>query len=574
MNKNSLFWLLLFVVFIIFSFKSLVLPGYFPIHDELQAGRLYQMDLCIRDGQIPCRWVPDMGYGYGYPLFNFYPPLPFYVGEIFHLAGLGYLDSVKIIFILGLIFSGLFAYLLGKELWGGYGGLVVGIFYLYAPYHAVDVYVRGAVNEFWGLVFIPAIFWSVLKIAKEGKRWHYVFNAIFFACLLLSHNLIAFFVFPAVLVWFLFLVWYFRKPFKGIFFFTASLIWGIGLAAFFSFPVIFEQKYVHIESMFTDYFNYQGHFATVNQLFLSRFWGFGPSRWGPEDGLAFPIGQIHWLTGVIALIIFAFLRLRSKKREILLVGHFFLLFLGYAFLAHQRSYQIWQIIPILATVQFPWRFVGLSSFFVTVLSGSFFLLIKDERKAQVLVALMIAGVFLFNFSFFQPERIIQVSDKEKLFSSSGWRKLQSDAINDYLPIYAKVTPTTSAPSLPIFIKESGDILNFKKGTDWEEFTAITTPKAMVQLPLYYFPGMKVWVNGNEVKTSYDNLFGLITFELFENKNIIKVKLTNTPVRQISNIVSLVSWLLLLGCFAVKAKSFINKQALGMLKLRGGNKSGN
>lgn len=549
MSKDKIFGIIIFIFFIVLSFKSLLLPGYFTMHDDLQAGRLYQMDLCVKDGQIPCRWIPDMGYGYGYPLFNFYPPLPYYIGEILHLIGFSFLDSVKILFILGLIFSGLFAYLLGKELWGKYGGFVVGTFYLYAPYHAVDVYVRGALNEFFGLVFLPAVFWSVLKIAKEGKNNYCVFSALFFGCLLLSHNLIAFFVFPSLFLWFLFITWYFKKPFRRIFYFILSLLWGIGMAAFFSFPVIFEQRYVHIDTMFMGYFNYLAHFATINQLFLSRFWGYGASLWGPEDGMSFTIGQVHWLTGVIAFILFTFLWFKKRKREIFLISLFFLLFLGYAFLSHQRSSFVWQTIPILAAVQFPWRFVGISSFFVTLLSGSFFILIRDQKKALFVAVLMAIGVFLSNITFFQPEKILNTTDAEKLFSAKGWNKLQTDAIFDYLPIYAKEPPTTPAPNSPLFIEGTGEVLNFQKGTDWEQFsTESVSPGSIIQTPLYDFPGMKVWINGKETIISHDNFLGLISFELPAGASRVKVKLTNTPIRFFSNIVSLASWFLLLGYF--------------------------
>ena len=90
--KNWLFALIVLVATGIAS-RDLFKAGYFSIHDDLQVGRLYEMDLCFRDGQIPCRWVPDMGYGYGYPLFNYYPPLPFYFGELVHAAGFSIIDS-------------------------------------------------------------------------------------------------------------------------------------------------------------------------------------------------------------------------------------------------------------------------------------------------------------------------------------------------------------------------------------------------------------------------------------------------------------------------------------------------
>jgi len=555
-KKIKSFWWIIFLVLIAFpTFWRLLGPGYFPMHDDLQVGRLYQMDLCWRDGQIPCRWVPDMGYGYGYPLFNYYPPLPYYVGEIFHLLGFSYINTVKLLFILGLIFSGLFAYLLGKELWGKYGGWVVGIFYLYAPYHAVDVYVRGALNEFWGLVFFPAVFWAMLKLIKEKKNFWVGVLAFFYGLLLLSHNLMAFFITPALAIWGIFLVWYFKKPWRNLLKLFLGGLWGVGLAAFFVLPVIFERKFVHIETMFIGYFNYLAHFATVKQLFFSRFWGYGPSVWGPQDGMAFPLGQLHWFFPTIFLILFTilFIKKRINLRLYFLFAFYYLLFLGAAFLSHQRSSFIWERISFLANMQFPWRFVGLSSFFVSVLSGSIFFLIKNKKQSLVLTLILSLLVFVFNFSFFRPEKILKITDQEKLFSAQGWHKLQTDAIFDYLPIYAPQPPAGPAPLKPWFAKgEGGEIKNFQKGTNWEKFELNVKGESIIKLPLYDFPGWQVLVNGQPVEINHENDLGLISFHLGAGSYQVEAKLKNTPIRQLSNLISLISWVAMVW-FVVKFK---------------------
>ena len=62
----------------------LVAPS-FKHHDDVSIIRLYEMDRCFKDGQIPCRWVPDLGNLYGYPLFNYYAPLPYYFGWLIYL---------------------------------------------------------------------------------------------------------------------------------------------------------------------------------------------------------------------------------------------------------------------------------------------------------------------------------------------------------------------------------------------------------------------------------------------------------------------------------------------------------
>ena len=48
---------------------------YFTHHDDVQIIRLYEINKCIIDHQIPCRWVPDLGGLYGYPIFNYYAPI-------------------------------------------------------------------------------------------------------------------------------------------------------------------------------------------------------------------------------------------------------------------------------------------------------------------------------------------------------------------------------------------------------------------------------------------------------------------------------------------------------------------
>lgn len=540
-------WLILLILIALPTFWRLLGPGYFSMHDDLQIGRLYEMGLCIQDGQVPCRWVPDMGYGYGYPLFNYYPPLPYYLGIIFHFLGFSYIYSIKILFILGLVFSAIFAYLLGKELWGKYGGMVAAVFYLYAPYHAVDVYVRGSLNEFWGLVFFPAVFWAVLKIVKEKKKIFIATLAFFFGLLLLSHNLMAFFIIPFLIAWALFLIFYLKKPKKVIWPLLLSGIWGIGLAAFFTLPVLFERNLAHIETMFIGYFNYLAHFADLKQLFLSRFWGFGSSFWGPGDDMAFPLGQFHWVAGVIIAIIFGILFLKKRKKESFLVFFFFIFFLLTAFLTHQRSNFIWERVSLLSTLQFPWRFLALSSFFLSMLSGAVFLLIKKKKQTVVLAFLMIIAVFAFNISFFKPEKIIKITDEEKLFSAKGWEKLQTDAIFDYLPIYAEKPPGEPAPENPLFEEGEGVITEYQKGTDWLKFKVeVKSESSRIRIPVFYFPNWTVLVDNRVIDFTYDNEFALLNVNLKQGEYEVKAFLRDTPVRTISNLVSSLSWLFLAG----------------------------
>src|SRR3989344_5879342 len=100
------YWQILLIVGLsLITAWPLFVPGYFSHHDDLQVMRIFEMRKCFSDFQIPCRWVPDMGYGNGYPIFNFYSVFPYYLGALASFA-IGYIGAAKLLFFLPLILGG------------------------------------------------------------------------------------------------------------------------------------------------------------------------------------------------------------------------------------------------------------------------------------------------------------------------------------------------------------------------------------------------------------------------------------------------------------------------------------
>ena len=151
----------------------LFLPGYFSHHDDLQVMRIFEMRKCIEDFQIPCRWVPDMGFGNGFPLFNYYGVFPYYIGAILSFA-FGFIGAAKSLFFIVLLMGGITMYLLGEKIGGKWVGLTSGILYLFAPYRSLDAYVRGAISESFALAIIPLVFYFGLRLAKEKTSVNFV----------------------------------------------------------------------------------------------------------------------------------------------------------------------------------------------------------------------------------------------------------------------------------------------------------------------------------------------------------------------------------------------------------------
>jgi hypothetical protein len=322
-----------------------------------------------------------------------------------------------------------------------------------------------------------------------------------------------------------------------------AFLWGAGFAGFFLLPVVFEKQFVHVETMISGYFNYLAHFVSLRQLFFFSHWGYGSSELGPYDDLSFFIGTMQWVFSVIALVIaFVF---RKKEKVFPIVIFLFLTGLAATFMTHQRSSFIWSKVTILSYFQFPWRFLTIITFATSLLSGYVIYNIKNKKIGILLCTFMVFLVLLLNGLYFRPREWYDIGDKEK-FSGALWEKELTISIYDYLPIYAKFPPDKEAPLKPTVTEGMADFSSYTKGSDWQRGEAIvSSEKAKIVLPLYYFPGFKVWVDGKEAKTiDHDNDLGLISFYLPNGSHKVYTKLSKTPVRVLGDYLSLGSILIL------------------------------
>lgn len=530
--KNKL--LLFLVIFLaIFSASNLFRPGYFPMHDDMQAMRLLQMEKCIDDGQIPCRWVPDMGYGYGYPQFNFYGPFPYYISYLFRPFGLSALGSVKAGFVLANLVAGLGIFILARSLFGAAAGFLGALLYLYAPYRAVDFYVRGAFSELWALSLFPWIFLGIKQVA-ERKKYSEIWLALSLGALLTTHNISSLMIAPFAFAWAVALLYQNKRYFKSAFLrLSLSGIWGVFLSSYYLLPVWFEKQYVHTETLLMGYFDYHRHFVSISQLLFNTFWGYGTSELGVYDGMALSIGILIWSLAFVSALL---LLVSQKYKKYVFVILFLTSGFISLFMAHSRSVIFWDSLPLMAYFQFPWRFLAPATFFLSLAASS---LTIHFRAKKYLLLVLASLTLIFYANYHKPQRWIEINDEQK-FSGENWRLQQTISIYDYLPIYAQRPPSERAPNTLIPIE--GEILVNQKsaGTDWLRYEVkIISESAVFQIPQFYFPGWKVFANSTSKPISYNNKLGLMQFQLERGDHIIEAKLLDTSIRKLGNILSLV-----------------------------------
>lgn len=555
---------ILILIFSFFAFKPLLVNGFFPIHDDTQVARTFEMTKALRDGMFPVRWSQDLGYGFGYPIFNFYDPLSYYISGLIGLLGFDALFSTKLMVILAIVLSGFSMYLLSKEFFGKKGGLFSSLLYILAPFHGVEVYVRGDFAENFAYALIPFIFYGLLKMQKSYS-WKYVsITALSYAGIILSHNLTAMMVSPFVALFIIYLLIRERKNIvKNLIRFSSGLIIGVFLSAFYSLPAIFEMKYTDVLSQIGGGANFRDHFACVSQLWITE-WGYGGSVKGCIDGFSFMVGKYHIFLSVLiffASVIFLFSKKYSKilskeKETLYLIIFLFICFLLSVFFMLSISRTVWEIIKPMEFFQYPWRFLILASFFSSLISGALFLFseefIRDKNINYLLTIFIVIFMIIVSVKFFTPQKILNKISAD--YTNNFALNWQASRISDeYMPKGFMVPQNSyEIPDISNLTTKELSVSILERKTQYTKLNINVFKSADYIFPLAYFPAWKAKIDGKPVELIENSRGSMIN--LPKGKHIIEIYFAQTPLEKLANFLSLSSVLLLFaGIIRLKIK---------------------
>ncbi len=554
--EKNYFWIVLVIAVSLLAIYPLFKSGFYPFHDEPQIANLYEMTRAVLGGQFPPRWAPDFSFNYGYPFFNFYYPLPFYLGTFFYLVFKASLvDSLKLVFALSLPLSGIAFFFLMRKFFGRWSAFAGAIIYMFTPYRAVDLYVRGAVGEMWSFVFMPLSWLCLVNVIQKRSVKNIIFAALSLAGLILAHNLTAIIFLPFLAVFCLVLLWGEKDRKHTLASIFMSVSFGLALSAFYWLPALAEKRFVQSGTPFSPF----DHFPFLTQLVYSK-WGYGASVWGKGDGMSFQIGLINLvlpLGGVAGFLLKRKKLPREKKKWFYLLVSF----LGFSiFLMNIRSGFLWNLLPLAAYIQFPWRILLLVSLFTSLMVGFWEECLPKKWAKTVLLSLACLAV-VFSWTYFKLEKQIKVNDDYYLTrffadrASTGKRKAFSLAYlnysEDYLPltIWTQKRPT-ALPAAKAEISQGRVIFRETSPTSFEVYTMAEEP-AEVLIHNYYFPGWKAWVDGKGTAIKVSEPHGDISIPVPAGNHLVIIKLTESPIRWFSDLVSLASLTFLLILILIK-----------------------
>jgi hypothetical protein len=290
-----------------------------------------------------------------------------------------------------------------------WGAALAASAYVLAPFHLVNVYVRGdSLSEFWAFAWFPLILWGVEGVVRtsaigrlasgtasvtdavqliahrriDARPMPYTLAlSLSLAALVLTHNVSALIFAPFIVIYALAVLA--RGAMRsGAGAFVRGLLWlagaaalGLALGAWFWLPALSEAPAAQLGDQTTGFFNYANHFRGAGLVQSTLAFDYAVN----EDGGAFAMGLAQALliaTGTAAWMIS---NARAKRSQFWPVLTFALFGLA-TLMITPHSAAIWAGTPLLPLAQFPWRFLSVQAVFGAALVGGLWAGVADPRS--------------------------------------------------------------------------------------------------------------------------------------------------------------------------------------------------
>lgn len=539
--RKNINYLTLIILISLLPIISIFRPGSYESGD-LSVHTAYGMAFysSLSEGNLVPNWAGDFNGRYGYPLFGFSYILPYYLSSLFHFVGFNFISSTKFVLGLAFIVSGISMYLYAREEFRKkYQAAAAAIFYLFAPYHLIDLHFRVDIGEVVAFIFIPLVFLFAKKISVEPVFKWVLIEALSIFLLIISHQAISLSVIPFLFIYSVFL---FRKKIFPILF---SITLGLAISLFYWLPILVEKQFTHssMESI---------SFSPISYLLFSP-WRYGFLFQGPHGELSFPIGYIHILLILFASILVFFKKIEKKetKKTILLISFT----LVSVFLIIPLSGFFWDSIPFIKNFQFSYRMMGTVVFFSAYLSA---ISIKYIPWKSIIFILCITaiGTTILNWG---NRKTVPVTENQ-IYNS-----IIHDGIGltPALPKWIKDWFKDSPGKIEV-IKGEGILRETARNMTKHEYKVEAKSDLELKENTSYFPGWTAKLDGKNISINYENPkhSGIITIKVPKGKHLLKLQLLDTPVRLFSKLASFFILLTLFFFFIFhKTKIIIGKKEI-------------
>jgi hypothetical protein len=536
------------------------IPDGYDLPHHLQCAQTY-VD-AVKSGNFYPSWSADRNFGYGGLEIRMYPPVSHYVLALFKIAAGNWHTATWATYTFWSLLGCFGIYFWAREFVAPPAALFAALLFAVIPYRVNEVFQTFLYAEFAGGSILPFCFAFLTRILKPrsesaGFAGYFSRDALGFAvavaALILTHL-------PLTLIGIIGLGVYFLTQTKWnptVFLANAVKvsiggILGLALSAFFWIKVVEERAMMAKTSVYDEIvINYKLNFLLT---FLQTFEG---AAWHVSFLPAF-YDLILLVTILIVLPMAIFGLLKEYNREKSGWRGVWLTFAFSLFIATVLSKPLWDHLPLLFEVQFPWRWLNIVSIFAPVLAagGAAVCLrrCRDEktRTAPVLIfGLLVMSIALSLSWSVSAARYIAPAQTEaqaqKFIEAEGFRFWWTIWTREE---FKQTTGKVSADNRAVTL------------TNWEvlnrNFTIEAGAPQNVRVALFYHPNWHVSVNNQAVAPGSDPT-GALTFPVPAEKSEVALDFVETKKALAARKVSFASIFVLVFLFLATLKS--NKQKI-------------
>ena len=500
----------------------------------------------IKQGQFPP--IIDAGFCNGYAINLFYNPLTTYISLICGLIVNNFALGIKIMLIIMMFLAIIFMYMFLKNVTKKTGVAIAGaIFYITNPYYLSNIFIRGAIGESAALTFLPLLFLGLYNLFNGDRKKHY-FITIAATGLILAHNITT--LYAAIISGIYVLINFRKLKEKDVLIkILTNILFIIGMSLFFIYPLIlhrFSGEYVIFDSdlMRTNGARVASSVITFKELFTEI----------PSQAVIFRLNIIQVVLFVLSIFCYRFIDKKDRK--------IYLSFIIFAILSVIlcMTKNIWKIAPdILCNIQFPWRLLGFSGFFISTIAGiNLFIILKkifkNKENGLIFIIIPIALLsLLYAYSLDYKDYTVKKDDNESIeFINNNINNIVYMNINrEYMPskTYKALSqnPERVDGESIFIIKGDANIESANKNelvynitlTDIKENTSI-------EVPFLFYKGYNAYIendkNGKRDIDVKESDYGFLKIDIpkeYEN-GMIKVEYKTPTSYYIAYIISFVT----------------------------------
>lgn len=479
-----------------------------------------------KQGIVYPRWAALAQFAYGEPRFIFYPPASWTLGAA--LSTIFPWTIVSSIYIwLALMAAGVSMFLLARRWLDRRDATFAAVLYAVNPYHLMIVYWRSAFAELLASSLLPLLLLLVLRADEKGRRVT-VFLALVLASAWLVNAPAAVMIHYSLALLIVVVAWQ-RRSLRVLRTGAIAVLLGAALAAFYLLPAVYEQKWVTIAEAIG------GGLRPLDNFLFSH-------TADPDHNAFNRVASCVAVAEIILTIVAAWAarRWRSRNR-----GPWHALVAWgatCAVLMLPITNRLWNILPKLEFVQFPWRWLlclGVPFTLLTVMG-------VRRWTARVAIYLAMLCVLGFVWQHFQPPWWDSADDlremQDNMASGAGY-----EGTDEYIPVGADPTNVDKGARR---VTVNGPAHAAIRVSQWNAerklFTAEMSAPGNLALHLFNYPAWRVEVNGQPVQSGMREGTGQMLVPVEAGANRVQIIFVRTWDRRAGGWISILALLLALG----------------------------